>query len=178
LNPRPPGPQPGALPTELPPPRLMKDSFEADKEPGAGRALCAGLAVRGGQYEEQGAERHRQTGEPDRGKLDATWPSRRLDRHWSRRRFKGEEDASHPGDLRRRDQDELGTERACQRGRGGDIHEQARFLAFRAREASLERVMRVRGLEPPRALAHRDLNPARMPVPPHPLACSRIERTG
>src|SRR5688500_16526610 len=27
LNPRPPGPQPGALPTELPPPRVTKDSF-------------------------------------------------------------------------------------------------------------------------------------------------------
>ena len=33
LNPRPPGPQPGALPTELPPPRLMKDSFERGAQP-------------------------------------------------------------------------------------------------------------------------------------------------
>jgi hypothetical protein len=38
--------------------------------------------------------------------------------------------------------------------------------------------VRARGLEPPRAFAHRVLNPARIPVPPHPLACSRIERTG
>jgi len=38
--------------------------------------------------------------------------------------------------------------------------------------------MRARGLEPPRALAHRVLNPARLPVPPHPLACSRIEPSG
>jgi hypothetical protein len=30
--------------------------------------------------------------------------------------------------------------------------------------------MRARGLEPPRAEAHRDLNPARLPIPPHPLA--------
>jgi hypothetical protein len=28
--------------------------------------------------------------------------------------------------------------------------------------------MRARGLEPPRACAHRNLNPARLPVPPHP----------
>ena len=28
--------------------------------------------------------------------------------------------------------------------------------------------MRARGLEPPRAEAHRDLNPARLPVPPRP----------
>ena len=28
--------------------------------------------------------------------------------------------------------------------------------------------VRARGLEPPRALAHRVLNPARLPVPPHP----------
>ncbi len=30
------------------------------------------------------------------------------------------------------------------------------------------RAMRARGVEPPRAEAHRDLNPARLPVPPHP----------
>ena len=35
-------------------------------------------------------------------------------------------------------------------------------------EDRLERKMRARGLEPPRAEAHRDLNPARLPVPPHP----------
>ena len=29
--------------------------------------------------------------------------------------------------------------------------------------------MRMRGLEPPRAFAHTDLNRARLPIPPHPL---------
>jgi hypothetical protein len=28
--------------------------------------------------------------------------------------------------------------------------------------------MRMRGLEPPRAFAHTDLNRARLPIPPHP----------
>jgi hypothetical protein len=60
-----------------------------------------------------------------------------LNRHWSRHRRRGEEDASHPGDLRRRDQDELRRERACQKGRGGGIHEQARFFVFPAGVASL-----------------------------------------
>ena len=32
------------------------------------------------------------------------------------------------------------------------------------------RRVRARGVEPPRAEAHRDLNPARLPVPPHPRA--------
>src|SRR6185436_11875328 len=31
-----------------------------------------------------------------------------------------------------------------------------------------EMVMRMRGLEPPRAEAHTDLNRARLPIPPHP----------
>ena len=35
--------------------------------------------------------------------------------------------------------------------------------------------VRARGLEPPRAEAHRDLNPARLPVPPRPRS-PRIER--
>jgi hypothetical protein len=35
--------------------------------------------------------------------------------------------------------------------------------------------VRARGLEPPRAEAHRDLNPARLPVPPRPRN-PRIER--
>src|SRR5262249_28320049 len=32
--------------------------------------------------------------------------------------------------------------------------------------------MRMRGLEPPRALAHTDLNRARLPIPPHPPAAT------
>ena len=87
-------------------------------------------------------------------------------------------EASHPGDLRRRDQDELRTERACQRRRKCDGIHGHQFLAFPAARASVKRVMRVRGLEPPRALAHRVLNPARIPVPPHPLVGSRIEPRG
>jgi hypothetical protein len=35
--------------------------------------------------------------------------------------------------------------------------------------------MRARGLEPPRGKPHRDLNPARLPVPPHPRLGHRIE---
>ena len=31
-------------------------------------------------------------------------------------------------------------------------------------------IVRARGLEPPRELPHRDLNPARLPIPPHPLS--------
>jgi hypothetical protein len=33
---------------------------------------------------------------------------------------------------------------------------------------SPESAMRMRGLEPPRAFAHTDLNRARLPIPPHP----------
>ena len=36
--------------------------------------------------------------------------------------------------------------------------------------------VRARGLEPPRAEAHRDLNPARLPVPPRPRSPTRIGR--
>ena len=35
-------------------------------------------------------------------------------------------------------------------------------------EAGTRRAVRARGVEPPRAEAHRDLNPARLPIPPHP----------
>src|SRR6266508_1016199 len=38
------------------------------------------------------------------------------------------------------------------------------------------REMRARGLEPPRALAQRVLNPSRLPVPPHPRRYPRISR--
>ena len=38
----------------------------------------------------------------------------------------------------------------------------------RSRRCSRGLRMRARGLEPPRAEAHRDLNPARLPVPPRP----------
>ena len=103
LNPRPPGPQPGALPTELPPPRVTKDSF--------GLRLLVGL--RGGRA--------------------------------------------------------LG--RASSRGRT------ARLRPPRLLPGRLDS-MRARGLEPPRAFAHRVLSPARMPVPPRPLAGSRIEPPG
>jgi hypothetical protein len=34
--------------------------------------------------------------------------------------------------------------------------------------------LRARGLEPPRACAHRVLNPARLPVPPHPRGAPRV----
>ena len=39
----------------------------------------------------------------------------------------------------------------------------------RSRPVRGRRAMRARGVEPPRAEAHRDLNPARLPVPPRPL---------
>jgi hypothetical protein len=42
-----------------------------------------------------------------------------------------------------------------------------RLATDRAAEA-LDSVMRMRGLEPPRAEAHTDLNRARLPIPPHP----------
>jgi hypothetical protein len=121
LNPRPPGPQPGALPTELPPPRVTKDSS------GLGLPVC-------GEEEENRAERHRQAEKPDRSELDRTGltdPGLRFDRRGPRRRSQGEVDASHPGDLGRRDQDELRTERACQRGRSGGIHARS-ILRLRA----------------------------------------------
>jgi hypothetical protein len=38
-------------------------------------------------------------------------------------------------------------------------------------------LVRMRGLEPPRAFAHTDLNRARLPIPPHPRGeadCSRV----
>src|SRR5438874_1466366 len=34
--------------------------------------------------------------------------------------------------------------------------------------------MRVRGLEPPRAGAQRDLNPPRLPIPPHPRGAQAV----
>src|SRR5436309_14482092 len=36
--------------------------------------------------------------------------------------------------------------------------------------------MRLEGLEPPRAFAHTDLNRARRPIPPQPLADSKLAR--
>ena len=45
----------------------------------------------------------------------------------------------------------------------------------RARRARLGlTVMRMRGLEPPRAFAHTDLNRARLPIPPHPRAVGSV----
>src|SRR5262245_212990 len=38
--------------------------------------------------------------------------------------------------------------------------------------------MRARGVEPPRAQAHRDLNPTRLPVPPRPRAAKGSPGTG
>ncbi len=40
----------------------------------------------------------------------------------------------------------------------------------------VRRRVRARGLEPPRAEAHRDLNPARLPVPPRPRAATAYRR--
>ena len=42
------------------------------------------------------------------------------------------------------------------------------FASERAQTCPAQTGMRARGLEPPRAEAHRDLNPARLPVPPRP----------
>jgi site-specific DNA recombinase len=41
-----------------------------------------------------------------------------------------------------------------------------------------EHLVRMRGLEPPRSRLHTDLNRARLPIPPHPLAGDRQYRTG
>jgi hypothetical protein len=161
LNPRPPGPQPGALPTELPPPRPMKDSFERGAE------LCGErpLAVEGEQ-EEHRPERHREAERPDGGELDGAGlanPWAGLERHGSCRRS-GKVVACQPCDLRRRDQDQLRTERAGWRRKSdGGVHGQARFFSLPCVKASLRRVMRVRGVEPPRTFVHRVLNPERLP---------------
>ena len=40
----------------------------------------------------------------------------------------------------------------------------------------LEMAMRMRGLEPPRPYGHTDLNRARLPIPPHPLAAVSVAR--
>src|SRR3954452_24992573 len=131
LNPRPPGPQPGALPTELPPPRSSKDSFDS-----AGRQ----------EHEQHRPERHRQAEEPHRRELDRpqllTGDDRRqtLPRRGGRRREKA---ASQPTDVRRRDEDELGADGADEEIRGGsDVHA-ARVSTFARALASLVRVSSV-----------------------------------
>ena len=52
-----------------------------------------------------------------------------------------------------------------------------RLFPHRSRKPP-EMVMRMRGLEPPRAFAHTDLNRARLPIPPHPRGghCSPASR--
>jgi hypothetical protein len=39
-------------------------------------------------------------------------------------------------------------------------------------------LVRARGLEPPRDRSHRDLNPARLPIPPHPRSGALSRKTG
>ena len=55
-------------------------------------------------------------------------------------------------------------ERASTRARRELAEERGRRAAGKA----VSREMRARGVEPPRAEAHRDLNPARLPIPPRP----------
>jgi hypothetical protein len=79
---------------------------------------------------------------------------------------------------------------ALRRSRGPCIRRRSRYARLRptkrvssrttrsksswpAQRAGLRSGVRARGLEPPRALAHRVLNPARLPVPPHPLGLNQ-----
>ena len=70
LNPRPPGPQPGALPTELPPPRTAQNSRFGATRPGAGRGPPSGqdpideLRTRGERDRDESATSAR----PERGR--------------------------------------------------------------------------------------------------------------
>lgn len=59
---------------------------------------------------------------------------------------------------------------ACTQGALAAQNDEAPTILSNRGGSNLLRLMRMRGLEPPRPEGHRHLKPARLPIPPHPRA--------